>query len=446
MDEKIQELQRQKQSAVKNEDYDKAEDLKNEIDSLRMSVRSLPQLEAQKAEAVKNEHYKLAKKLKGEMEAIMGGMKACAVEATPGAPSHVDSKHEAGTFLAYQKSDEEFHVVATDSWHEVRRFPLDAISVSLKIRGHEVHEVSTDYTDVKQCCFSADRRFLAFSVATSLRTMGFSPLDHIAVALHVWTTEDWAKAAKVTSFSIVGGKLAFCFSADSQFLAYGGEDMQITIVATDGWAKVRSFSFKEEYTMQPWHRGYLDCCSFSADGHFLAYAGGFGHDGIKVWVVATQNWENVKTFSEPKQCEALSFSVDGRFLAIGSRLELTVVARSDWTTVKEVRALGLTDCCFSPDSRYLAYTGSQYSQIAILATEGWAEVHKGSSKGRIFGIHCGFSLDGRFLAYSWSEERKEKVITVVTTDGWAEVKSLPTKSWGFCFGQSSVGSSSSSSR
>jgi len=148
------------------------------------------------------------------------------------------------------------------------------------------------------------------------------------------------------------------------------------------------------------HGGFVGSVSFSPDGKFLAL-GSWDltiHGTVKVWEVGS--WREVATLMRHGYpVYSVSFSPDGKFLASGSRDKTVKVWEvGSWREVATLRGHGgyVYSVSFSPDGKFLA-SGSWDKTVKVWEVGSWREVATlwGHGDGV---ISVSFSPDGKFLA------------------------------------------------
>jgi WD40 repeat protein len=174
----------------------------------------------------------------------------------------------------------------------VPNFDVKSIDIYERLTGKRLRNIPVDeWFSGQQLAFSADGRLLA-SIVGSRRSA------------QVWAVDTGAHMLKVkaenTCNTVAGG-----FSPDSRTFAFGdGGHVRIWDTAT--WKEGTGFE-----TVAPWGMARLE---YSPDGRTIATASEFGHDGIRLYEVATRR-ERLHVQPKGSTRGILRFSHDGRLLA-----------------------------------------------------------------------------------------------------------------------------------
>ncbi len=174
----------------------------------------------------------------------------------------------------------------------VPNFDVKSIDIYERLTGQRLRNIPVDeWFSNQHLAFSPDGRFLA-SIVGSRRSA------------QIWNLDTGTRVLKVkaenTCNTVAGG-----FSPDSRTFAFGdGGHVRIWDTAT--WKKGTGFE-----TVAPWGMAGLE---YSPDGRTIATASEFGHDGVRLYEVATRR-ERVHVRPQGSTRSILRFSHDGRLLA-----------------------------------------------------------------------------------------------------------------------------------
>jgi WD40 repeat protein len=151
-------------------------------------------------------------------------------------------------------------------------------------------------------------------------------------------------------FDGMSGMKTIAFSNDSQFLVTGYEHENADIWNATSGQRAQVISCE--------HIG-ARCLSFSLDGHWLAIA---GTEGVLLW-----DWRNRKekwkVITPGIRC--IAFSSDGEYLAIGGRgLSYRKTSDGSFTHKASIPAEWICALSFSPDGRLLAI-GDESGEVSV---------------------------------------------------------------------------------
>ncbi|MGQ0763051.1 MAG: caspase family protein [Acidobacteriota bacterium] len=207
------------------------------------------------------------------------------------------------------------------------------------------------------------------------RGVGLKPTDKTETAE---ARQQGLKPEIVLQSGHVEGAWAVAFSADGRWVASGGKDNRLKIWDAKTGLELRTLTSEPEW---------IESITFHPQGRWLAAGGRNGV--IRVWEVGT--WRETHTLRGHRK--VLSFSPDGRFLALMQAESIKLCESGTWTE-KRVLA-GLPDAsvlAFSTDSKLIAL--ANYSKIKILEVASGNEVRVLSYGGNA----VAFSPNGRLLA------------------------------------------------
>jgi WD40 repeat protein len=174
----------------------------------------------------------------------------------------------------------------------VPNFDVRSIDIYARLTGKRLRNIPVDeWFSNQHLAFSADGRFLA-SIVGSRRSA------------QVWVVGTGAHMLKVkaenTCNTVAGG-----FSPDSRAFAFGdGGHVRIWDTAT--WKEGTGFE-----TVAPWGMARLE---YSPDGRTIATTSDFGHDGVRLYEVASRR-ERLHVQPQGSTRGILRFSHNGRLLA-----------------------------------------------------------------------------------------------------------------------------------
>jgi WD40 repeat protein len=179
---------------------------------------------------------------------------------------------------------------------------------------------------------------LAFSHDGTLLASG-AFFDNTNDVIKLWNVSDWTLLRDLSGPNLFGPFQAINFSADDALLSATCEAVPGVWRVADG-AFIRTFS---------------GCIStqFSPDGTLLVVASN------PVAVYRTSDWMQVAALSDQNQ--AIAFTPDGRYLAVGGQSQLQFWRVSDWTLQQfydqelGYAGEGVTSLAFSPDANRFAY-------------------------------------------------------------------------------------------
>ncbi len=104
----------------------------------------------------------------------------------------------------------------------------------------------------------------------------------------------------------------------------------------------------------------VNCLEFSPDGEWLAAAGGNSGEGGQLMVWSTEDWQPRALLREPETMTALSFSRDGRRIAIdGGMSTVSVIGIPEFEEIERwsTDQTDVRSVCWSPDGRILVTGG-----------------------------------------------------------------------------------------
>ncbi len=229
--------------------------------------------------------------------------------------------------------------------------------------------------DVESVAFSHDNRALAWTERTDDKGRVQVKLFDLPSGKETGQIE--TSAARLRRHSRSRRKVAICFSTDGSLLAVGGEKVGIWKIG--GPEQIAEFD---------WQPG--DFLRFSRDGKILL---GVGEKTLQSW--DTESWEKVDE-SQWDYFSVANFlvclSADGRWMAIGSEIDLTFLTvggeREGGEAAANWRFCG-EDSAWSPDERLEA------------ARRGCREVDQRGTRSGLVALQI--SWDGTLLASFWSD-------------------------------------------
>lgn len=201
------------------------------------------------------------------------------------------------------------------------------------------------------------------------------------------------------------------FSSDGKYLAIAHEESPyLTVLNTSDWSVVDG---------TPILPGFGLSVDFSPDGKYLAVS---HKDGSYLTILHTEDWSPVAgapTFTS--SIYGLSFSPEGDQLVVSLYYSpnYSIINTSDWSTVTGLPNLGsVRNVSYSPDGKYLALgSGGITGKISVLLTDDWSVV-EGVPSVPNGDNRLSFSPDGLYLAVA---HRDSPYLTVMTVSDWSVV-------------------------
>jgi WD40 repeat protein len=186
---------------------------------------------------------------------------------------------------------------------------------------------------------------------------------------------------------------AVCFSPDRRFLAVGGFDGKAALIPMSTiWNQEEEkrdddedslLQLMKDSIIELGRPGLIYCLDWSLAGDYLAVA---GSDKICAIYSATSFELIHETASRTTAIQALQWSHDGKYLAVGDR-EVSVIEgnspfkiQCEISNTPETSAMAkfryrITSLCWSPSDSYLAIGGSD-GRCLVVETKGWALVYE----------------------------------------------------------------------
>lgn len=233
--------------------------------------------------------------------------------------------------------------------------------------------------------------------------------DHLRLTMLHWVAE----------LERVDRVYAVQFSPDGKFLAIGGFDGTVAIVAT---ADISSEMQLEAVTEIP-REGLIMAVDWSPDGRYLAIG---GSDRCCAIVDCQQSWNVFREIRRTTTVQALKWYPTGKFLAIGSADTVAiVVGRDSFALMNEIdlrKSKGKRDhavyknnaTCWSPNGSYFVVSGQE---CTLYETKKFTVVHRIPRTGNVTSVVWGQQnsivgggmLPRRFLAIG-GEDRKVVIL------------------------------------
>jgi WD40 repeat protein len=280
-----------------------------------------------------------------------------------------------------------------------------------------VAEIMLEYKKV----YSVNQTFTKNS--SVVNEVKFSPNGSLLAAgdsenqVSVFDTNPWGFIQIVPGDTAVSddGVSSLSFAVDFPWLAMGNKNGSVRIVNTNSMDEV-SRLYLNSYS--------LNACAFSANDAFIAAA---QYKYIYVW--RTSDWSFVKNLSGHNlDIYAIDFSPDGHWLASGSMDgSVRLWSAGTWVELKSTSGTVMDPKCrclrFSPDSKWLAYSGGTGISIVLQSTDNWLVTDFLPDVQDVV-INLDFSYDGKMLAavkknsgnvYIFSKETLE-LIDVLTIE------------------------------
>ena len=186
---------------------------------------------------------------------------------------------------------------------------------------------------------------------------------------------------------------AVCFSPDRRFLAVGGFDGKTALIPMSTiWNQEEEkrdddedsfLQLMKDSIIELGRPGLIYCLDWSLTGDFLAVA---GSDKVCAIYSATSFELIHETASRTTAIQALQWSHDGKYLAVGDR-EVSIIEgnspfkiQCEISNTPETSAMAkfryrITSLCWSPSDSYLAIGGSD-GRCLVVETKGWALVYE----------------------------------------------------------------------
>jgi WD40 repeat protein len=186
--------------------------------------------------------------------------------------------------------------------------------------------------------------------------------------------ESKLRLVPLVEISRVDRVYAVQFRPDGKYLAIGGFDGTVAIVATSNW----------EVTAEIARDGLVLCLDWSPDGKLLALG---ASDKSCAIVHADSSW-NIRTeFHRPADVVAVKWHPNGRLLAVGSS-DVAIVEAHSWITRHEIDTKPTAGSplrrsvykahalCWSPNGSYLMFAGTNGTRCVLLETKSFTMLHE----------------------------------------------------------------------
>ncbi len=212
----------------------------------------------------------------------------------------------------------------------------------------------------------------------------------------------------------VGEVREVAFSPDGRYLAEGGDTFKLYSISDSGLVENVVDLTQQE------HGKRIYSLSFSPDGKLLAV--GLESREIEIWKTGT--WKKILNIDGLMGwVDKLSFSPDGKYLAASVRGEILLWSASTWRHVATLKERNNSFCflSFSPDGKYLV--GGGYREVRIWKVSSWESVSsiKDFSDWVEF---ITFSPNGRYLVVPEGDEIK---VFESESGRWSPAKMLKGK-------------------
>jgi len=165
--------------------------------------------------------------------------------------------------------------------------------------------------------------------------------------------------------------------------------------------------------------------TFSPDGQLMATA---GWQGVRIYRFNNANPILITTLKDhSRSVSSVSFSLDGNYLASGSRdntVKVYSVSNGRFSLIKSLddHSYAVTTVSFSPDGKYLATGSSDHTVKVYSVSNGSFSLVKSLDDHRAFVTSVSFSPDGKYLA-TGPRDNTVKVYSV-SNGSFSLIKSL----------------------
>jgi WD40 repeat protein len=171
---------------------------------------------------------------------------------------------------------------------------------------------------------------------------------------------------------------------------------------------------------------FISCAEFSPNGQFLVLCD-TGKDAV--YIVETRRWNVIRTIDNVPKPYELSFTANGRELAVGTMDGVLIVRAVDWTLERKIGRTGDERYVVLPNGEVIAFFArspatKSWNTMEVVTKSGSKEV---SIRGRWdFDGAVAVSRDGSYLAVG-----DDQYVKVVDTTTWKVAHTISLRSHGF---------------
>ena len=253
---------------------------------------------------------------------------------------------------------------------------------------------------------------------TSLRDIAYSPDGkHLATVnyyreVNIWDLVSGEKKQLKCNFA-----KKISFSPDGSKLAAAGWTGTAIVWSVPGFQEIERLNHSEPSEAK--HTDNVNALTFSPDGKYLAMG---DNDGLKIW--ESNSSQMIKEFVLDGTVDAIAFSPNGEYLAACGHKNVSLWDVKSWQKVGSLNESYVSSVAFSPDGNYLATAGGSFD------VQLWKWNANGNLKKTMAFSHddnvnaIAFSPDGKYIATAGNDNtariwdlKTGKEITRMVHDG-----------------------------